>query len=217
MQFFGTITILLVFSIATLLFPVCEALDLSTTQNVDPTVTASTQVSSDASTLSTVPLDIPYKDTSDTVGQQVEEIWERGFDPSLLLTYDDRCPTDDVASFPQPKGLATPYNAASLLSACKSYWSCSSLTGAMVQNGKAPMKMRNSWQRGQYDFCKAHCTCEVIDVPAKHCAANFGCLNPQGGWMAGGVGGSASRGESAPVDIGDGLKMQAYHGPARKE
>lgn len=219
MACFTSIMLLLVLSISALLFPVRGASNPTTKENGSSaftmsTITLSTQVVSAAVLSTNEPIENLRMDSSDIVAQAQEDIWERGFDASLLLTYDLRCDTTDAANMPQPKGSAARYSKNTMVQGCKTWWSCNPLTGAKIPNGRPPQ--RGGWGRGQWDFCDERCTCEAVDVPRKHYHANFGCMSPQGGWVSGGVG-SISRGESAPIDIGDGLKLQAYHGPARKE
>lgn len=139
----------------------------------------------------------------------------RAFDAALLITYDLRCDTSQAAAFPGPKGLPA-YNPASMLHACKSWWTCNT-AAEMVQRVKRAPRW-GAWQKPQYDTCRERCVCAEVDAPTRHYAANFGCLNPQGGWVQGGVGLSSRENlNDAPVDIGGGFAMQAYHGPAREE
>lgn len=220
MKPFYSMGLLLLLSIIAILSPVCAS--FSAVKNFAPALTTSIVTTSIVATsVDTTPTGLAYLDSGavlhpdtdpDALFEHILE--QRGFNPALLLHYDVRCDTSNAASFPGPAG-SPPYTPYTMLSECRGWWKCNS-AGKMVRRPKDPPRaQRNSWQRDQYDICKEKCECDIIDQPTMHYAENFGCVNPQGGWVQGGVG-AISRGEDVPVDIGDGLVMQAYHGPTRK-
>lgn len=171
----------------------------------------------DPSPIGPIPQDIDTNPISDQPEQDLEK---RYFSPELLVHWDLRCRTNEAATMPrwgQNNPDSYPYTPAGMLEVCKFYWTCSALTGAMSQVPLRPGQHRRTGvQYRQRVFCQERCWCEIIDAPVLHYSAYFGCLNPVGNWVAGGIDHQYKRGESEAFEHPDGLMMQAYFGPERK-
>lgn len=71
-------------------------------------------------------------------------------------------------------------------------------------------------EQQSWNWCMRSCHCYEMDRPAAHYKANFGCPNPAGGYVRGGIGSSSKRDDNSSSDPGvteflGGLVMDLNH------